>query len=348
MEPYYYRQMDKAAQAAYHAMKSGITSLRPSFSVPRLDGAVLSDIFFKLRLDCPEIFYVTGFSYRYAHGAENVELVPEYLFDKKKVQEHQKALTARVEKLARPARALSPLEKERYIHDFLCTNVRYDKLKKPYSHEIIGPLGHGVGVCEGIAKSVKVLCDALGIWCIIVISEANPKKKIKYRHAWNIVKIGKTYYHLDATFDLSLSKTLTRHDYFNLSDDAIFRDHEPIMTDHVPCTDGSHFYYLEKKLSFTKQEEVKKRAAQAAKKKKPFLFHWRGGYLTREILKKLLIGIEEAAKEKGKQAKVSLNWMQAVLCVEFEGMDEAVAVSMQKSDDVDNVEIEQANEGELL
>ena len=80
------------------------------------------------------------------------------------------------------------------------------------------------------------------------------------------------------------------------------------------------------------------------------MFHWRGGYLTREILKELLIGIEEAAKEKGRQAKVSLNWMQAVLCVEFEDMDAAV-VSMQNSenvDDVDNVEIEQANEGELL
>ena len=122
------------------------------------------------------------------------------------------------------------------------------------------------------------------------------------------------------------------------------------MTDHVPCTDGSHFYYLEKKLSFTKQEEVKKRAAQAAKKKKPFLFHWRGGYLTREILKELLIDIEEAAKEKGKQAKVSLNWKQAVIYAEFEDMDTAI-VSMQNSenvDDVDNVEIEQANEGELL
>ena len=78
------------------------------------------------------------------------------------------------------------------------------------------------------------------------------------------------------------------------------------------------------------------------------MFHWRGGYLTREILKELLIDIEEAAKEKGKQAKVSLNWPQAVIFVEFEDMDEAVAVSMQKSDDVDNVEIEQANEGELL
>ena len=172
-------------------------------------------------------------------------------------------MSARVEKLARAVSTKTELEKELYIHDFICENIHYDKLKKPYSHEIIGPLGHGVGVCEGIAKSVKVLCDALGVWCIIVISEANPKKKIKYRHAWNIVKIGKTYYHLDATFDLSLSKTLTRHDYFNLSDDAIFRDHEPIMTDHVPCTDGSHFYYLEKKLSFTKQEEVKKTTSAA-------------------------------------------------------------------------------------
>ena len=68
------------------------------------------------------------------------------------------------------------------------------------------------------------------------------------------------------------------------------------------------------------------------------------GMSTSLLVKKM----EEAAKEKGKQAKVSLNWMQAVLCVEFEDMDEAVAVSMQKSDDVDNVEIEQANEGELL
>ena len=54
-----------------------------------------------------------------------------------------------MEKLARPAAKLAELEKEKYIHDFICENIHYDKLKKPYSHEIIGPLGHGVGVCEG-------------------------------------------------------------------------------------------------------------------------------------------------------------------------------------------------------
>lgn len=351
MEPFYYQHLTKSEQTIYHAIKTGLTALEDHFLVPYADPARISMIFFLVRLDCPEIFYAVTVKLRKWPQSDNLEILPEYLFDKKTIRQQQKAMSARVEKLARAVSTKTELEKELYIHDFICENIHYDKLKKPYSHEIIGPLGHGVGVCEGIAKSVKVLCDALGVWCIIVISEANPKKKIKYRHAWNIVKIGKTYYHLDATFDLSLSKTLTRHDYFNLSDDAIFRDHEPIMTDHVPCTDGSHFYYLEKKLSFTKQEEVKKRAAQAAKKKKPFLFHWRGGYLTREILKELLIDIEEAAKEKGKQAKVSLNWKQAVIYVEFEDMDAAVAVSMKNAenlDDVDSVEIEQANEGELL
>ena len=230
MEAYYCQHMSKPHQAAYHAMKVGFTALSPCFSVPRLDSSELSSIFFQLRLDCPEIFYVTGFSYRFAHGAENVELLPEYLFDKGKVKEHQRALSARVEKLVRPVRGMSDWEKERYIHDFICENVRYDKLKKPYSHEIIGPLGQGVGVCEGIAKSVKVLCDALGLWCVIAISEANPEAGVKYRHAWNILKLDGQYYHLDATFDGSLSHDgVVRRDYFNLDDSRLFRDHQPVL-----------------------------------------------------------------------------------------------------------------------
>ena len=204
MEPYYYSRMNRTEQSAYHAMKTGLTALAPSFTVPRLENRELADIFFRLRLDCPEIFYGTGFHYRFYQNSGSVEMIPEYLFDKGKVKDHQKAMKARIAKLARPAESLTEWEKERYIHDFICTGVRYDKLKKPNSHEIIGPLGQGVGVCEGIAKTVKILCDSLGIWCMIAISEANPEKNIKYRHAWNIVRIGGRYYHLDATFDNSL------------------------------------------------------------------------------------------------------------------------------------------------
>lgn len=45
-------------------------------------------------------------------------------------------MTARVEKITREAKTFSQWDKEKYIHDFLCENVHYDKLKKPYSHEI--------------------------------------------------------------------------------------------------------------------------------------------------------------------------------------------------------------------
>lgn len=220
-------------------------------------------------------------------------------------------------------------------------NVRYDKLKKPYSHEIIGPLGQGVGVCEGIAKAVKVLCDALGLWCMIAICGNNPEKGIKYRHTWNIVRIGGQYYHLDATFDNSLTRGARedaecRYDYFNLDDKAMFRDHEPLIAPAPACTDNGHFYYREKKLSFTKMEEVKKRAQQAVKKGKVLTFHWRGSYLTRDVLREILDVLEDAGKEKSKLPHIYANAAQAVFRVWYSDIDTLAS----------EIVLEDANEGE--
>ena len=316
-------------------MQQCLISLADEWQMPRVSGEALYNIFFQLRLDHPEIFWATGFKYRYYENSGNLIFLPEYLFEKAKIREHQKAMASRVEKLVRPAKSMSELEKEKYVHDFICQNVRYDKLKKSYSHEIIGPLGQGVGVCEGIAKSVKVLLDALGVWNVIAICGNNPEKGIKYRHTWNIVKIGGTYYHLDATFDNSLGDEEIRYDYFNLDDKNIFRDHEPLIAPAPSCTDGGHFYYKEKKLSFTKVEDVYKRSLQAAKKGKTLDFHWRGGYLTKEVLKELLDEIHKAGEERQKKAIVNLNWPQAVLRVRY--ADGAVS---------EEVHMQEANEGE--
>lgn len=338
MEPFYYSQMNKIQQSAYHAMKTGLLALAPSFAVPKLEGRELTDIFFRLRLDLPDIFYGTGFHYRFYPDSTNVEMIPEYLFEKGKIEEHKKAMNARIAKLVRQVQSLSEWEKEKYIHDFICENVRYDKLKKFYSHEIIGPLGQGVGVCEGIAKTVKILCDALGIWCIIAISDSNPDKKIKYRHAWNIVRIDGVFHHLDATFDNSLGQgELVRYDYFNLSDQQIFRDHEPVMYPVPVCPSGDLFYYRVKKMSFTKTEDVEKRAVQAIRKKTALIFHWRGGYLNKELLSEILNLLGETAGKKEKHASVSLNFTQAIFAVRFV---DAVSES--------ELILEDANEGEQM
>lgn len=317
MEPYYYSQMNKQQQRIYHVIKSGLESLSQSIDVQRINGTELSDIFYKLRLDCPEIFYASTFRYSFYKDSTLVNIKPVYLFEKDKIREHQVAMSARVKKLARVVKDKSDWEKELYIHDFICENVIYDKLKKQYSHEILGPLGQGVGVCEGIAKSVKILCDHLSIPCIVVISENNPEKNIKYRHAWNVIRINGVWNHLDATFDNSLGKKEVRYDYFNLDDKSIFKDHEPVIYKVPACSGDDHFYYKEKKLSFTKLEDVAKRCQQAIKKGKVLTFHWRGGPLTKAVIEELLQIIVEASKEKSRYSQVSINWLQAVIRVKF-------------------------------
>ena len=317
MEPYYYSQLNKQQQRIYQVIKNGLESFSQSFDVQRIEGTELSDLFNKLRLDCPEIFYASTFHYSFYKDSTLVKIKPVYLFEKNKIREHQIAMSTRVEKLARVVKDKDDWDKEQYIHDFICENVVYDKLKKQYSHEILGPLGQGVGVCEGIAKSVKILCDKLSIPCIIAISENNPEKHIKYRHAWNVIQINGVWNHLDVTFDNSLGKKEVRYDYFNLDDKSIFKDHEPVIYKIPACSEGNHFYYKEKKLSFTKQEDVAKRCRQAIKKGKVLTFHWRGCYLTKAVMEKLLQIIAESAKEKGRYSQVSINWAQAVIRVKF-------------------------------
>ena len=304
-DDYYYNQLNKEQKKVYYAMKEGMLKMQDSFPVLKLSNKELSDIYFMIRMDCPEIFYSVKFSYRYYPDSTMVEFVPEYLFTKDKIREHRQAMQSRVKKLARQAEKLDEKGRELFIHDFIVNNVKYDKLKKEYSHEII-----------------------------VALSEANPEKGIKYRHAWNVVRIDGTYYHLDATFDNTLSKDDTiRYDYVNLADKQIFRDHEPVIWKVPACTDNDHFYYRVKKVSWTTVDEVRNRTRQAVKKNKILLFHWRGGYLTKEVLKELLDVFHEEAKAKEKQAYVSVNWPQAVLRVRFK---EGVGGELLEMEEADN------------
>lgn len=317
---YYYRRMPQLQQEIYHRLLVGLKELAPSIHIPKCDGEVLSTLFFQLRLDHPEIFWAVGYSCRSYVGAESWEFIPDYMFRKDKVKEHQKALAARLERLARPAKDLDEAGKVRYIHDFILENVRYDKLEKPYSHEIIGPMTNGVGVCEGIAKSVKLLCDELDVPCMIPISDRDRLNGEKYLHAWNIVQLGGKYYHLDATFDNTLAKKcgFNRYDYYLLNDEKIFRDHRALLYPAPECSDGKRFGYLEQKRSFTKPEDVQKRIDQAIKKKKPdYIFHWRGGYLTRETLMEICSLIEQTARARDAGVEIRVNWPQAVIFTKF-------------------------------
>ena len=330
---YYYHILPKEEQQAYHAVYAGLSSLTSSFPVPRLPMGRLSELFFLVRLDHPEIFYAVSFSCRASADASSWEFLPEYMFPKKQILEQQQMMAARVAKLARGAEKLDALGREQYVHDFLCSSVRYDKLKKPYSHEIIGALGHGVAVCEGIAKSAKILCNALELPCIIAVSDAAPEKGIRYRHAWNIVTLGGTPYHLDATFDNTLSSPSSlRYDYFNLNDDRIYRDHEPALFPVPSCRDGRHDWFSAQKLAFSDEEKLRRRIAQAAKKKADFVFRYNGGYLTREVIERIFALVREEALARSLHPALAMNLPQAVFRISFPENASAEGLTYEQAD----------------
>ena len=77
MEEYYYNQLNRTGREAYHAILTGLKSLSPSFRIPLLENKELTEIYFSVRMDHPEIFYTVEFKYRSGdllHGGIQIPL----------------------------------------------------------------------------------------------------------------------------------------------------------------------------------------------------------------------------------------------------------------------------------
>jgi restriction system protein len=127
---------------------------------------------------------------------------------------------------------MSDYQKEICIHDYLCTNIRYDTQHRKHeddnilAHTIWGVFLKRKAVCDGISKAFKYLCNAFGIKCIVAKGRVNEGDK--ENHAWNIVKIFGQPYHVDVTWDLNRydGESCIYH-YLNLPDEMMYLDHTP-------------------------------------------------------------------------------------------------------------------------
>jgi len=79
---YYYGQLTKPLQGVYDTLLSGFRVYAPSIRIPDVEQGQLAEVYLRLKLDEPLLFYVTGYRCRWMPGAAHLELLPEYLFDK--------------------------------------------------------------------------------------------------------------------------------------------------------------------------------------------------------------------------------------------------------------------------
>lgn len=174
--------------------------------------------------DHVELFYVKT-SYRYGAGTVVPFILPNYsTTDEQEIREIQSKMDAVAnEAIAFVSDDLEDYEKALVIHDWLAKYCEYDYENylndtiPPKSHTAYGALIDKFAVCDGYAKAYAYIMQTkLGITCGVVSSDS-------MSHAWNMIRIGNHYYHVDVTWDDPTWDCIGRadHTYFLLSDQTI-------------------------------------------------------------------------------------------------------------------------------
>ena len=214
---FYYELMPTTERIVYRAMYDGFINSEAIFSIPKCEYEKICEIFEKLVDDHPEIFYVKSIRIQSGSIHRGYRIIPQYRFSKDEIECMNVEIKREVESLVLKCEGKSVVDSEKMIHDYLVKKAIYKDIDAPYSHEMPGVFLYGIGVCEGIAKAFKYLCDCVGICSGIVVGNTKGETTA---HAWNQICIDNEWYNIDVTFDSNLTKCsgAVRYDYFNLTD----------------------------------------------------------------------------------------------------------------------------------
>ena len=196
-----------------------------------LDSNHMGEIFYSVICENPDIFYVLSSTISTTSTMDDfvVSIQPEYTFDKAQIpSEIEKFNAASAKFLSGVDSGWSDIVKARYIHDLLAQYTEYemdygsissadpDFYDKMRIYTSYGPIVNGVAVCEGYTMAYNYLLARVGIRGYSVRSAVA-------RHAWSIVKIGGSYYHVDVTHDDPIYDNLGRSTHNNfLKSDTYF------------------------------------------------------------------------------------------------------------------------------
>lgn len=140
-------------------------------------------------------------------------------------------------------------------YEYLQDHVRYDRgearnaltgrAANPHSHTAYGALVRERAVCDGIAGAFALLCQTMGYRCTVLSGESRSHCQNRGSHAWNLLQVGRHYYHVDATWDGNHREDFGTYDYnwFCVDDETIRRDHFWRGTT-PPCRSRELSYYV--------------------------------------------------------------------------------------------------------
>ncbi len=246
--------------AAYQRIAAGVEACETTISLKDSQHPItpseLTTVFNCYRFDYPQHFWLdlSSGSYSYSYSGSTVlSVVLKYSLTGSALTEAQSAFASAAAAMLEGLHAgMSEAERERILHDRLVEAVSYDTtFEKPHIYNAYGALVGHTAVCEGYARAMQFLLYQAGIQCLIATGESKGES-----HAWNVVRIDGSYYHLDPTWDDPISRAnfpFISYAYFNVTDQEIRQDHTIGGDGYAlpACTATAAQYYRSRGLVYT-------------------------------------------------------------------------------------------------
>ena len=175
--------------------------------------------------DHPEIFWLDS-KYLYwedTDGSTSIEAC--YTIQGKELISAKKSFEAKLDEIISNApKNATAYELELYVHDYLFNNCEYDDeavdKEEDNAYSAYGAIVEKSAVCSGYSKAFQLLCNKLGVECVSITGMSDNE-----HHQWNCVKLDDSWYQVDLTWNDSEYGELCRYDYFNLTDEQMYKDH---------------------------------------------------------------------------------------------------------------------------
>lgn len=175
-------------------------------------------------------------------GGKNMMLMAEYIYSEQEIRLCESKINEAKQELRKAINArTTDEEKVILVAEYIVANTTYE-INNRYNQNAASALCYGRAQCSGISAACKLLLDWLGVECIVVGGDADDGSGVLGPHAWNIVRIGREYYHIDVTFMLGCNKSKKapfKKIFLFYDDDKISIDHRWDRGALPKCTDKS-------------------------------------------------------------------------------------------------------------
>ena len=167
-----------------------------SYAPLSLERAV--EIFLMFNYSNPQYYFING---GYAYIEPSSILLPTFYQEFQSGSERSKATQAMKNQITSCESAIAAAgnaeQKAKVAHDYIVKKVEYDdnyltNPENPFHQSAYSVFCDDHSVCAGYTKAFEILMNGAGIDTIAVLSTD---------HAWNMIKINDSWYHMDCTWD---------------------------------------------------------------------------------------------------------------------------------------------------